>query len=190
MSISSLIMARIREPRLLLAVVCLLAMVGYSVGDQAVGLEFALEIDGKEVSAKELDGVEIDDIEIEPIAMMPTAAGEDVVYCPGTAKYGNVAIRALPGSGLALALYQWWLDCSQGKNIRKNMSVIAKNKDVSSFCLPLVYCFKSAGEICCELLHCIGILAVTCQSLGLSFSAALDGEKSFAEGGGTTLQPL
>lgn len=54
---------------------------------------------------------------------------------PGDAHFGSITIRGKAGRGAdgqtARALYEWWLDTSQGKNIRKRISVIALKPDGS-----------------------------------------------------------
>lgn len=52
---------------------------------------------------------------------------------PGDAHFGSITIRGRAGTGTglrpAVGLYQWWLDCSQGKNIRKSISVIVHDAE-------------------------------------------------------------
>ena len=52
------------------------------------------------------------------------------VFEPGDAHFGSITIRSRVGKNSS-ELFQWWLDCSLGKNIRKNISVIALKRDGS-----------------------------------------------------------
>jgi len=50
------------------------------------------------------------------------------VYGPGDAHFGSVTIKLRVGKD-SRELYQWWLDTSKGKNIRKNITVTSLKRD-------------------------------------------------------------
>jgi hypothetical protein len=53
------------------------------------------------------------------------------IYAPGDVHYGSITVRARVGKS-SPALYQWWQQASRGKNIRKNISVVALKRDGSA----------------------------------------------------------
>jgi len=91
---------------------------------------------------KEVLEVGIDDIVVDyrTIPLAPADFPADVsaarqgsyrLYGPGAAHWGSARLSAALGGADSRELYQWWLDCSQGKNIRKSISVIALKRDGS-----------------------------------------------------------
>ena len=106
--------------------------------------DFAVLLSGSDGEERYLEGVEsvnIDDIVIDTRSfwMRPEVDDEVLVgamregyrvYGPGDAHYGSITIRSRVGKDNT-ALHQWYQDTSQGKNIRKSISVIALKRDGS-----------------------------------------------------------
>lgn len=94
--------------------------------DSALVRNFKVEIDG--VVQPDVDAVGIGDLTIDVVAGEDPGPGVFRTYAPGRPNYGSIAIRARVGAGTK-ELYQWWLDTSRGKNIRKSISVIALSRE-------------------------------------------------------------
>jgi phage tail-like protein len=92
--------------------------------------KFQLDIPGASVASKNVESVTIEDLVIDEREGTCGANWDYRMYGPGDAHFGSVTIRARVGKD-SKELYQWWLDCSQGKNIRKNVSVISLKRDGS-----------------------------------------------------------
>lgn len=67
-----------------------------------------------------------------PVDLAAARRGNFRLYGPGTPHFGNARISAVAGSEDAKELYQWWLDTSRGKNIRKNITVNLYKSDKSA----------------------------------------------------------
>jgi len=105
-----------------------------------------------------VESVDIDDIVFDiKVAEASTGAGQVRrggagaggayrVYGPGDAHYGSITISMQAGAG-SPDLYQWWLDTSSGRNIRKNISVIALKRDGSEARrFNFIECFPTRWE--------------------------------------------
>lgn len=105
----------------------------YEVLENGAG-KFRVEIEGAPTASANASAVTMDDLVIDErtaidLREMTTGADWDYrVYGPGDAHYGSITIRSRVGKD-SKELYQWWLDTSRGKNIRKSISVIALKRD-------------------------------------------------------------
>ena len=72
----------------------------------------------------------MEDLVIDERELSTGAVGDYRVYGPGDVHFGSITIRTRLGRD-STELYQWWLDASQGKDIRKSISVIALTRDGS-----------------------------------------------------------
>ncbi|MCB9663428.1 MAG: phage tail protein [Alphaproteobacteria bacterium] len=89
-------------------------------------LTFTVEIEGLARTSRRVVAVDIDPIRFDIVSDVD--ADGNPTFGPGDAHYGSITIRARVGKN-STELYSWWLGCSQGKNIRKNISVIATKRD-------------------------------------------------------------
>ena len=101
----------------------------YEILENGAG-KFKLEIDGCPVASANVESITVEDLVIDEREMTTGAAWDYRVYGPGDAHYGSITIRARVGKD-SKELYQWWLDCSRGKAIRKSISVICLKRDGS-----------------------------------------------------------
>jgi phage tail-like protein len=90
--------------------------------------KFKIEIDGAAVASANVESITIEDLCIDEREVTCGTHWDYRMFEPGDAHFGSITIRARVGKN-SNELYQWWLDCSLGKNIRKNISVIACNRD-------------------------------------------------------------
>lgn len=116
----------------------------YEVLENGAG-KFKIEIDGAPVASANVESITMEDLVIDEREMTTGADWDYRVYGPGDAHYGSITVRSRVGKD-SKELYQWWLDSSQGKNIRKNISVIALKRDGSEArrynwieCFPVKY---------------------------------------------------
>jgi phage tail-like protein len=101
----------------------------YEVLENGAG-KFKVEIDGAPVASANVESVAMEDLVIDEREMTTGADWDYRVYGPGDAHYGSITIRSRVGKQSS-ELYQWWLDASTGKDIRKSISVIALKRDGS-----------------------------------------------------------
>jgi phage tail-like protein len=99
----------------------------YEILENGAG-KFKVDIDGCATASANVESITVEDLVIDEREMSTGADWDFRVYGPGDAHYGHITVRARVGKD-SKELYQWWLDCSQGKNIRKNISVISLKRD-------------------------------------------------------------
>ena len=92
--------------------------------------KFAVEIEGCATASANVESITMEDLVVDERETTTGADWDYRVYAPGDAHFGSITIRSRVGEK-STELYQWWYDCSQGKNIRKSISVIAKKRDGS-----------------------------------------------------------
>ncbi|GIW72540.1 MAG: hypothetical protein KatS3mg102_2082 [Planctomycetota bacterium] len=130
----------------------------YEILENGAG-KFKIEIDGCPTASANVESITIEDLVVDEREMTTGADWDYRVYGPGDAHYGTIRVRARVGRN-STELYQWWLDCSQGKNIRKNMSVIALKRDGTEArrwnifeCFPITWDpgdFSPTSNVACE----------------------------------------
>lgn len=109
-------------------------------GDQS----FRVEIDGAPLA--DVETLSMEDLSIDVREIGEPADWDYRVYGPGDAHYGSITIRSRVGKD-SRELYQWWLDTSRGKNIRKNISVICLKRDGSEARrFDLFECFPTSWD--------------------------------------------
>jgi phage tail-like protein len=99
----------------------------YEILENGAG-KFAIEIQGCTTASANVESITVEDLVIDERELTTGADWDYRVFGPGDAHYGSITIRSRVGKS-SNELYQWWLDCSQGKGIRKSISVIAKKRD-------------------------------------------------------------
>lgn len=108
--------------------------------------------------------VAVEDLTIDERELTKGADWDYRVYGPGDAHYGSVTIRCRVGKEDNKELYAWWLACSQGKNIRKNISVDVEASDSSEVrrfnlfeCFPTRWDaadYSPSSNVACETIVC------------------------------------
>lgn len=95
----------------------------YEILENGAG-KFRVELG--DLPLRSIQGIAIEDLLIDSRELQ---GGNDEyrVYGPGDAHYGSITIRSRVGKN-STELYQWWLDASQGKNVRKSISVSLLNE--------------------------------------------------------------
>lgn len=83
-------------------------------------------VDLGDLPLRGVQGVSMEDLLVD-VREVKGGNDEYRVYGPGDAHYGSITIRSRVGQD-SKELYQWWLDTSQGKNIRKSISVSLLNR--------------------------------------------------------------
>jgi|GEM_PF-1804530 phage tail-like protein len=101
----------------------------YEILENGAG-KFKIDIQGAQTASANVESITIEDLVIDVREMTTGADWDYRVYGPGDAHYGSITIRSRVGKD-SKELYQWWLDTSRGKNIRKQISVIALRRDGS-----------------------------------------------------------
>lgn len=101
----------------------------YEILENGAG-KFKIEIVGAPVASANVESITVEDLSIDERELTTGADWDYRVYGPGDAHFGSITIRSRVGKS-SKELYQWWLDCSKGKNIRKNISVICLKRDGS-----------------------------------------------------------
>ena len=99
----------------------------YEILENGTG-KLKIEIDGCPVANANVESITVEDLVIDEREMTTGADWDYRVYGPGDAHFGSITIRARMGMN-SKELYQWWYDCSVGKNIRKNIAVICLKRD-------------------------------------------------------------
>jgi phage tail-like protein len=99
----------------------------YEILENGAG-KFKIEIEGCPVASENVESITMEDLVIDEREITTGADWDYRVFAPGDAHYGNITVRSRMGQD-SKELYQWWLDCSVGKNIRKNISVISLKRD-------------------------------------------------------------
>lgn len=92
--------------------------------------KFAIDIQGCGTASANVESITMEDLVIDERELSTGADWDYRVFGPGDAHFGSITIRSRVGKS-STELYQWWLDCSKGQNIRKLISVIAKKRDGS-----------------------------------------------------------
>lgn len=122
-----------------------------------------VEIEGAPEASHHALALEIGDLTIDERRLgTGNRTVEQRVYGPGDAHFGSITIRVHQRAGGEL--YQWWLDCSGGSNIRKSISVIALKRDGSEArrwnfleCFPVSYSsdnHDAGSNVACETIVC------------------------------------
>jgi len=101
----------------------------YEILENGAG-KFKIDVEGCKTASDNVESITVEDLVIDEREMTTGADWDYRVYGPGDAHFGSITIRSRVGKD-SKELYQWWLDCSQGKNIRKSISVIALKRDGS-----------------------------------------------------------
>lgn len=101
---------------------------GATAGAQSSGSRFKVDIQGCPVSSANVESIVVEDLVIDEREMTTGADWDYRVSGPGDAHFGSITIRARV-TNRKDELHQWWLDCSQGKNIRKSISVVCLKRD-------------------------------------------------------------
>ncbi|MBM3945306.1 MAG: hypothetical protein FJ317_07465, partial [SAR202 cluster bacterium] len=90
----------------------------YEVLENGAG-KFKIDIQGASVASANVESITMEDLVIDEREMTTGADWDYRVYEPGDAHFGSITIRSRVGKD-SKELYQWWLDTSRGKNIRKS----------------------------------------------------------------------
>ena len=101
----------------------------YEILENGAG-KFRVEIGDLPTASANVESVTMEDLVIDERELSTGAVGDYRVYGPGDVHFGSITIRTRLGRD-STELYQWWLDASQGKDIRKSISVIALTRDGS-----------------------------------------------------------
>jgi len=101
----------------------------YEILENGAG-KFKIEIDGCPNASGAVDSITVEDLVIDEREMTTGADWDYRIYGPGDAHFGSITVKCKVGAN-STELYQWWLDCSKGKNIRKNIAVIILKRDGS-----------------------------------------------------------
>jgi phage tail-like protein len=99
----------------------------YEILENGAG-KFKIDIVGCPIASANIQSITMEDLVIDTREMTTGADWDYRVYGPGDAHFGSITIAARMGMS-SKELYQWWLDCSLGKNIRKPISVIMNKRD-------------------------------------------------------------
>jgi phage tail-like protein len=99
----------------------------YEILENGAG-KFKIDIEGCPIASNNIESITMEDLLIDEREITTGADWDYRVYCPGDAHYGSITIRSRVGKD-SKELYQWWLDCSIGKNIRKSISIICLKRD-------------------------------------------------------------
>ena len=134
----------------------------YEILENGAG-KFKLEIEGCPVASANVESITMEDLNIDVREMTTGADWDYRVYGPGDAHYGSITIASRVGKD-SKELYQWWLDCSRGQNVRKNISVICLKRDGSEArrfnaleCFPTKWDsgdFSPSSTVACETIIC------------------------------------
>jgi phage tail-like protein len=90
--------------------------------------KFKIDIAGAPVASANVESITMEDLVIDEREVTCGHNWDYRDFQPGDAHWGSITIRSRVGKQ-SNELYQWWLDCSTGKNIRKAISVIACKRD-------------------------------------------------------------
>jgi phage tail-like protein len=101
----------------------------YEILENGAG-KFKIEIDGCPVASANVESITMEDLVIDEREMTTGADWDYRVYGPGDAHFGSITIRSRMGKN-SKEIYQWWLDCSKGANIRKNIAVVCNKRDTT-----------------------------------------------------------
>ncbi len=106
---------------------------------------FGVHIEGLPVTSAAVESVTMEDLVIDEREITERADWNYRVYGPGDAHYGSITIRSRVGTD-STELYGWWLDASQGKDVRKSITISLLARDGSearrytfSECFPTRY---------------------------------------------------
>jgi phage tail-like protein len=134
----------------------------YEILENGAG-KFKVDIAGCPVASANVESINVEDLSIDVREMTTGADWDYRVYGPGDAHYGSVTIKSRVGAN-SKELYQWWLDCSRGSNIRKNISVIHLKRDqTEARRFNLIECFPTkwdggdyspSSNVACEGVTC------------------------------------
>jgi phage tail-like protein len=101
----------------------------YEILENGAG-KFGIDVEGCATASANVESITVEDLVIDEREMTTGADWDYRVYGPGDAHFGSITIRSRVGKD-SKEFFTWWSDCSQGKNIRKQISVIAKKRDGS-----------------------------------------------------------
>lgn len=134
----------------------------YEILENGAG-KFKIDIQGCATASANVESITMEDLVIDEREMTTGADWDYRVSGPGDAHFGSITIRARVGKS-STELYQWWLDCSQGKNIRKSISVIALKRDGTEArrwnaleCFPTRWDpgeYSPSSNVACETVVC------------------------------------
>jgi phage tail-like protein len=107
--------------------------------------KFSVDIPGCPESSANIESIQVEDLTID-IRETTTGADWDYrTYAPGDAHYGKATFRSRVGKN-SKELIQWLQEASVGKNVRKNISVVIKDRSGSDAraynlmeCFPIKY---------------------------------------------------
>jgi phage tail-like protein len=133
----------------------------YEVLENGAG-KFRVEIDG--ASVPDVHGARFDPIVLDLKKDERVDQGTEYhAYGPGDAHFGSITIRTRVGKN-SKELYQWWLDTSRGKKIRKSISVICLKRDGTEGrrfncleCFPVRWDpgdYSPTSNVACESIVC------------------------------------
>lgn len=130
----------------------------YEILENGAG-KFKIDIQNCPVANANVESITMEDLTIDVREMTTGADWDYRVYGPGDAHYGSITVRSRVGAN-STELYQWWLDCSRGQNVRKQISVICLKRDGSEArrfncfeCFPTRWDaadFSPSSNIACE----------------------------------------
>ena len=130
----------------------------YEILENGAG-KFKIDIQNAPVANANVESITMEDLTIDVREMTTGADWDYRVYGPGDAHYGSITVRSRVGAN-STELYQWWLDCSRGQNVRKQISVICLKRDGSESrrfncfgCFPTRWDaadFSPSSNIACE----------------------------------------
>jgi phage tail-like protein len=143
----------------------------YEILENGAG-KFRVDLDG--VPMRAVDAVSMEDLTIDIREDQADQRDEYRAYGPGDAHYGSVTIRSRVGKD-SKELYQWWLDTSQGKNIRKSISVSLLNRageDARRY--NFLECFPTTYRPFTELPG-VAMEEIVARCEGVEFASAGDG---------------
>lgn len=89
--------------------------------------KFAVDLPGCPVATMNIQSVQVEDLTID---VRETTCGVDWdfrTYAPGDAHFGKATFRSRVGKN-SKELLQWLQDAAVGKNVRKNIAVIIKDR--------------------------------------------------------------
>ncbi len=99
----------------------------YEILENGAG-KFKIDIQGAPTASANVESITMEDLTIDVREMSTGADWDYRVFGPGDAHFGSITIRSRVGNN-SKELYQWWLDTSRGRNIRKQISVVALRRD-------------------------------------------------------------
>ncbi|MFC1705834.1 phage tail protein [Planctomycetota bacterium] len=99
----------------------------YEILENGAG-KFKVEIQNCTTASANVESITVEDLSIDEREMTTGADWDYRVYGPGDAHYGSITVKARVGKQ-SKELYEWWKQCSIGKDIRKSISVICLKRN-------------------------------------------------------------